>query len=639
MIDSSLTKKENNVKKEKEGKKMTTRNAGSVRTYIYTVSFLVFMVIMLGLVIYSATAHIMKQQLGNKCLGLASAVAALLEVYPQDYWDFINTLDTSSEYYSKTKKLIEKIRFDNIDNIAFLYTEVRVSEDTMMYLFDGEKEGSSTFAYPGLKEPLTVTRRDAYDTQSPCLGDFVTTIWGTLISAYAPVFDTNTGEFIGLVGADVSVEQYDLIMKKLLAVIAGSAVIVALMGFLIIQLSIAKIHADKANISKSNFLSHMSHEIRTPLNAVIGMTAIGKTAGAIEKKDYAFDKIGIASKHLLGVVNDILDMHKIEANKLELCEEVFDVDKMIQSTLDIIRFRVDEKHQTLTVHRASPIPQWLTGDAQRLAQVITNLLSNAVKFTPEGGSITLEAELLGDTKGVYFLGFAVLDSGIGISRKQQAQLFTPFQQAERGTYNTYGGTGLGLAISKYIVEMMGGSISVESELGKGAKFSFTVQLKEGTFSALQREQGESIPNTPDDFKEYQILLAEDVDINREIVMELLSITGIKVDWVENGAQALKRYQENRGKYDIIFMDVQMPEMDGYEATRRIRSLGDPRAQVIPIVAMTAHVFREDIEHCLEAGMNDHLSKPLEFGAVLDILKKYLHRKKRSVLVSSDAETP
>ncbi|MDR2393710.1 MAG: hypothetical protein LBD93_06110, partial [Treponema sp.] len=294
---------------------MTAKKAASVRTYAYAVTFLIFAVIMFGVVIYSVTAHIMKQQMGNKCLGLASAVAALLEVYPKEYRNFIHTLDTTSEYYVKTKKLIEKIRFDNIDNIAFLYTEIRVSEDRMMYLFDGEKEESSTFACPGLREPLTDTRRRAYDTQSPCLGDFVTTIWGTLMSAYAPVFDANTGEFIGLVGADVSIEQYDVVMKKLLAVIAGSAAVVALMFFLIIHLSRVKIHADKANISKSEFLSHMSHEIRTPLNAVIGMTAIGKVACGIEKKDHAFDQIGIASRHLLGVINDILDINKIEASK------------------------------------------------------------------------------------------------------------------------------------------------------------------------------------------------------------------------------------------------------------------------------------------------------------------------------------
>ncbi|MDR2633810.1 MAG: response regulator [Treponema sp.] len=606
-----------------ERKKHAYKKAESVRTYVYAVSFLVFTVIMFGVVVYSVTAHIMKQQMGNKCLGLASAVAALLEIYPREYRNFIHTLDTTSEYYVKTKKLIEEIRFDNIDNIAFLYAEIRVSENTMMYLFDGEKEGTPTFAAPGLREPLTVTRRRAYDTQSACSGDFVTTVWGTVMSAYAPVFDTTTGKFIGLVGADVSVEQYDVVMMKLLAVIAGSAAVVALMGFLVIHLGIAKIHADRANRSKSDFLSHMSHEIRTPLNTVIGMTGIGKAACGIEKKDHAFDQIGIASRHLLGIINDILDINKIEASKLELYEDVFDFDTMLQSTLDMVRFNSEEKHQTLTVKVAPNIPRGLTGDAQRLSQVITNLLSNAVKFTPEGGSITLEAGLLSGEKGAYSLGFTVSDSGIGISRKQQARLFTHFQQAEGDTYRTYGGTGLGLAISKSIVEMMGGRMSVESELGKGSKFSFSVPLKEGELSAPPGKQDEALPGAPEDLREYRVLLAEDVEINREIVMELLSSTGITVDWVENGVQALKQYQESPGTYDIIFMDVQMPEMDGYETARRIRSLDDPRAQAVPIIAMTAHVFREDVERCLEAGMNDHLSKPLDFGTVLNMLKKYL----------------
>ncbi|MDR2394219.1 MAG: response regulator, partial [Treponema sp.] len=362
-------------------------------------------------------------------------------------------------------------------------------------------------------------------------------------------------------------------------------------------------------------------------------------ACGIEKKDHAFDQIGIASRHLLGVINDILDINKIEASKFELYEEAFDFDKMLQNTLDIIRFSVDKKRQTLTVNVALNVPRGLVGDSQRLAQVITNLLSNAVKFTPEGGSISLDAGLLGDEKGAYSLAFTVSDSGIGISRKQQARLFMPFQQAEDGTYRAYGGTWLGLAISKSIVEMMGGRMSVESELGKGAKFSFSVPLKERALQTPQGNEGESIPSAPDDFKEYRLLLAEDVEINREIVMELLSPTGIAVDWVENGAQALKQCQENLGKYDIVFMDVQMPEMDGCEAARRIRSLDDPCAQAIPIIAMTAHVFREDMKRFLEAGMNGHLSKPLDFGAVLDMLKKYLHQEKRSSVVSPDAEIP
>ncbi|MDR2825235.1 MAG: hypothetical protein LBV76_00395, partial [Deltaproteobacteria bacterium] len=227
--------------------------------------------------------------------------------------------------------------------------------------------------------------------------------------------------------------------------------------------------------AKSEFLANMSHEIRTPLNAVVGMTALGKQASDLERKDYCFSKIESASKHLMGVINDILDMSKIEANKLELSLENFDFEKMIQRMVNVINFRVEEKRQNFSVHLDHAIPCTLIGDDQRLSQVIANLLSNAVKFTPESGEVTLSASFLQEEAGNITLQFSVKDSGIGLSQEQQAKLFSAFQQADSGTSRKFGGTGLGLAISKRIVEMMGGRIWIESELGQGAAFIFTIQ--------------------------------------------------------------------------------------------------------------------------------------------------------------------
>ncbi|MDR0585780.1 MAG: transporter substrate-binding domain-containing protein [Treponema sp.] len=518
--------------------------------------------------------------------------------------------------------------------------------------------------------------------------------------------------------------------------------------------------AKSANSAKSEFLANMSHEIRTPMNAIIGMTSIGRASGEMERKDYCLTKIEEASNHLLGIINDILDMSKIEANKFELSPVEFNFEKTLKQVVNVINFRVNEKRQRLSVHIDGSIPPVLIGDDQRLAQVITNLLGNAVKFTPERGTIGIDTRLVKEEEGLCTIQIDVSDTGIGISGEQQKKLFNSFQQAESSTSRQFGGTGLGLAISRRIVEMMGGDIWVESEPGKGSTFAFTIKAARGSgkknslpveavlrsmkilvadsdpgvrdcFAETARSAGigctfwdgpdafgpdenydlyfvdwktggrkltgkiqkrnpesfivamlsvsewtteeeearkagisrfltkpifpssiidmvneylgiHSFTETRKDpqvnsFKNRRILLAEDVEINQEIVQSLLEPTGITIDCAGNGAAAVRMFCENPEKYDMIFMDVQMPEMDGYEAARRIRAFEaerfltreTPAAQLsespkgIPIVAMTANVFREDIEKCLAAGMNDHIGKPLDLEAVLVKLRKYL----------------
>jgi len=381
-------------------------------------------------------------------------------------------------------------------------------------------------------------------------------------------------------------------------------------------------NAQAANRAKSVFLANMSHEIRTPINAIVGMTTIGKTAESIERKNYCFTKIEGASQHLLGVINDVLDMSKIEANKFELSPVEFNFEKMIKRVVNVVIFRVEEKHQHFDVFIDPAIPKKLIGDDLRLAQVITNLLSNAVKFTPENGSIGFSANFIEEKNGVCTIQAAVSDTGIGISQEQQRRLFQSFQQAEVSTTRKYGGTGLGLTISKTIVEMMNGKIWINSELQKGSTFYFTVQMKIKHDSQTEGTADEFPPlsDITGMFNGKHILLAEDMEINREIVIALFEPTGLQIDQAQNGAEALRMFSEAPEKYDAILMDVQMPEMDGYEATRRIRQIDNPKAKKVLIIAMTANVFQEDVNKCLRAGMNNHVGKPLSFNEVLNKLK-------------------
>ncbi|MDR0850940.1 MAG: response regulator [Clostridiales Family XIII bacterium] len=396
-------------------------------------------------------------------------------------------------------------------------------------------------------------------------------------------------------------------------------------GYVVQRLAEARDEAERSAKAKSEFLANMSHEIRTPLNAVIGMTTIGRKAEAISKKDYSFEKIEGASKHLLGVINDILDMSKLDAGKLQLANEEMAIRKMLKKVESVILFRTNEKNQKFSMTIDEALPQTIVCDDQRLSQVLFNLLGNAVKFTPEGGEVCLNVKLVSMVDVRCTVEFEVRDTGIGISAEQKQKLFSSFVQAENTISRKYGGTGLGLAISKSIVEMMGGEIEVSSVLGEGSVFHFAIEVAVGngkTFGENTSVSGDRLAHT-DNFSGKKILIAEDIGINQEIIGSLLDGTGLEIDFAWNGTLAVEMFAAHPDDYDLIFMDVQMPEMDGYEATRKIRALDVDKATEVPIIAMTANMFKEDIEDSRKAGMNDHLGKPIDVDAVFETLRRYL----------------
>ncbi|MDR1422826.1 MAG: response regulator [Coriobacteriales bacterium] len=435
--------------------------------------------------------------------------------------------------------------------------------------------------------------------------------------------------------------------------VVASLVVTFVIKFQYQQLNMAMRRADreresaiKASQAKGDFLSNMSHEIRTPMNAIIGMANIGLATDKIERKNRSLQEVQIASTHLLGIINDILDMSKIEANTLELSPVSFSLRKLLDHILLINRVRIEERCQTLAFHVNDDVPDQLFGDDLRMAQVITNILANAIKFTPEGGSIGLKValgqhkeqdqdralNLDPDGKGDLIpIVFTISDTGIGITDEQKASLFSAFEQADSSTSRSFGGTGLGLAISKRIVDLMGGGIEVSSVPNEGSTFVFTMLLarseeiddtEDGRTAAVEKTIGSTRQTQNYDFTGRRVLLAEDNEVNREIVIALLEPTGINLEYATNGSEAVALFEANPS-YDLILMDIQMPKMDGLEATHRIRALAIPEAKTVPIVAMTANVFREDIKKALDAGMNDHLGKPLDFNTVFAVLARYL----------------
>ena len=392
------------------------------------------------------------------------------------------------------------------------------------------------------------------------------------------------------------------------------------------QLEVRLSAAEEASKAKTFFLSNMSHDIRTPLNAIIGYTTLANGEGVtLEEKSGYIDKIGIAGRQLLDIVNDVLDMSRIESGKFIPEPTCVNLENCAREVCDLVRVQLEAKKIRLSLS-CDISHKWVLCDKVMMDRAVMNLLCNAGKFTEENGSVSLQLKELAGSEGTGRYEIRIKDTGIGMSREFVERLFVPFERERTSTVSKIQGTGLGLAITKSIVDMMGGDISVQTEKGKGTEFTITVDFP----LAEPAEEICSCEGEEVSFEGMRALLVEDNMINMEIAQMLLEQAGFLIETAENGKIALEMTAASEpGYYDVILMDIQMPVMDGYTAAQAIRALPDPGLAGIPIIAMTANAFQEDIKKAEEAGMNGHIAKPLDIPDMKATLQRVLKMKKVS----------
>ncbi|MDR1924627.1 MAG: response regulator [Planctomycetaceae bacterium] len=462
--------------------------------------------------------------------------------------------------------------------------------------------------------------------QASCESPVTSRVWlelGLSSVIFMPIYNNNNQLICVILGgvSEINKDVYDFLPKEL----TSPFMVYCQQMSGIMGLFDAIDKANQAGRAKSRFLANLSHEIRTPMNAIIGMTQIAERTKDPDEIERCIKQINASSKHLLGLINDVLDISKIEDGKFKLAHNTFDLRQVIESIRISISHLAESKSQTLLIDFHNIDNTKLLGDDMRLSQVLINLLGNAVKFTPEHGKVQLDISEFSRDQDSVTLQFSVTDTGIGIAPEFLERMFKPFEQADSSTSRNYGGTGLGLAISQHIVELMGGSIRVESVLGQGACFMFSVRFEIDTAST-QTEETQHGVEEHSDFSGHRILIVDDVKINRFVISALLKKTHILIDEAENGAEAVEKVLGSpSGYYLLVLMDMQMPIMDGCTATRNIRAAQHPDAATLPIIAMTANVFKEDVQEVLNAGMNGHIGKPVDIQIVFDTIRKMIKK--------------
>lgn len=571
--------------------------------------------------------------------------------FTRDDFTDINTVDDmSSERYQALQTTLNQIR--SLNSTRYLYTAKRNSEGKLIYLIDGLDLDTSDFAYPGtyIEDEMIPYINSALSGKTIYSQEIIDTTWGHIFTACYPVKATDgSNEIIGALCIEMDMESaYTFLSKssRNSLQIAIAAAIVALLLLVcvyhILQNQRAKDReqqmllrksaaaAEAANKAKSAFLFNMSHDIRTPMNAIIGYAELSRNhLHEPDKLSEYLSNIRTCGQKMLSIIDNILEIARIENNQIVLEENICNIEESFDSCIVMFNTAVQEKHQTITVHKQVANP-YVYIDSSHLSEIVLNVISNAIKYTGQNGKIDccLTQKPHEDADWCY-MEISIADNGIGMSEEFQAHIFESFSREHSSTISGIEGTGLGMGIVKNLVDLMHGMIEIQSSPGKGSTFTICIPCR-----TARKEEAEPRKSSSDRPQKTlagkRILLAEDNDLNAEIAIELLSEEGLLVDRVSNGVACVEKLEKAAPDfYDLILMDIQMPVMNGYDATRKIRQLEDPFRSSIPIIAMTANAFAEDRQKALFVGMNDHVAKPVDMNVLIPVLEKHIRTKKEN----------
>lgn len=577
----------------------------------------------------------------------ADAVHKLVDekIDREDFSHIKDRSDEDTQFYKDISSYLNEIR--TLNSTRYIYTATRNEEGKLIYVVDGLDSDAGDVRHPGdyIEDEMIPYIERALSGENVYSQDIVDTTWGPIFTVCYPVRSNldGTGDIVGAFCIEMDMQSaYGMVEKtKKISVICGVIVglvllIICLWTYFVYRKSKeeeqkqkqllleAAEKADAANKAKSTFLFNMSHDIRTPMNAIVGFTDIALHQNSVAEIHDSLEKVRESSKHLLSLLNDVLDLSRIESGKAVFFPEPVDITKLTDNVLAIMNGLLYNRDLKFEVYRERPKNPYVLADATRIREVLTNFLSNAVKFTKDGGTVTLDiSSHPGEDDKHIVARYIVKDNGIGMSEEFQKKLFKPFsQEDDRGARTQYKGTGLGMAIAKEYVEMMGGSIAVESQKGVGTTFTVEIPL-ELTEQGIRQKQEEPVHH---DLTGVNVLMAEDNDLNAELATVMLEDAGMAVTRAFDGKEAVELFKNHpQGTYDIILMDIMMPNMDGHQAAKTIRAMGTERsdAATIPIIALSANAFAEDIKASLDSGMNGHVSKPLNMKEVTDTIAKYI----------------